>query len=168
MNCVICQLQRLCNRVFQNKGLFIKAPIFLKFGPANWILIDDPDWELYEVSIKWGINETPSLFDRTYYIYKVALARSLCANLGRTTTGYEWLFSLQTFLISAHPHPQQILSKSLINGGDTCPPKNDGRPSARVSKIAECLVGYGTFDYDSYTTWTRFKVGKLISGSFKN
>lgn len=142
MNCVICQLQRLDNRVFQNKGLFIKAPIFLKFGPANWILVDDPDWELYEVSMKWGINETRSFFDQTYYIYQVALARSLCANLGRTTTGYEWLFSLQTSLISAHPHPQRILSKSLINSGDTCPPKNDGRPSAQVSNIADGLVGY--------------------------
>lgn len=56
--------------------------------------------------MKLGINETPSLFEQTYYIYQVALARSLCADLGRTTTGCKWLFSFQTSLISAHPQPQ--------------------------------------------------------------
>ena len=64
--------------------------------------------------MKLGINETPSLFEQTYYIYQVALARSRCAILGRTTPGREWLFSFQTSLISATPNPKQILSKSLI------------------------------------------------------
>lgn len=140
MNCVICQLQHLCNWVFQNKGLFIKAPILLKFGPCQ---LNPGRWS--RLRALWGISEmryqwnSPLLFDWTFTRWPWLVSVPTWEDHHRLS---EWLFSLQDFPISAHPHPQQILSKSLINGGDTCPPKNDGRPSAQVSKITECLVGY--------------------------
>lgn len=71
------------------------------------------------------------------------------------------VFRPPCFLHPLPPPHGQILSKSLISGGDTCPPRNDGRPSARVSEITECLVGCENICHDSFCTWTRFRVGEL-------
>lgn len=117
-----------------NKGLFIEAPIFLKFGPANWMLVDDPDWQLSEVKLPLSFT------GHTTFTRWPWPGASVPTWVG-PPQAMNGLFSLQTSLLSTHSHPQLIWSKSLISGGDTCPPKNDGRPSAQVSKITEYLVG---------------------------
>lgn len=144
-----------------DSGSFIKVPSFWKSGPASKVLVEKLDWQPY------NIKNSPYYMEHITFTSK--LWPDICASQARPPKAMNGLFSLQTFLLLALcplPPPGQILSKSLISGGDTCPPKNDGRPSARVSEITECLVVCENIGHDSFCTWTRFRVGKLQVQSY--
>lgn len=58
--------------VVSDKGLFIRAPTFLKFGPANWMLVEKLGLTVLQV-------KAPSLFYWTCYYLPAGLGQEpLC------------------------------------------------------------------------------------------